>query len=298
MFLRLVHLLLLVVHVVAQTPDSEVSGSVAQQVVQPELKANTPNVEVDNNEEDDEDNVDEDNVEDDMDERGLRTVDDESELDDEFDDVVDDNGEDDEDGHIEDGEFSEGPVDDVEDNVDERNLRNSKFCHTNKVPKNIWGHLWKLLSKKCKGCRDRRDTICHARHKKHGEFCRTQCRRGFHPSVKRTQCRNGRFHPKWWRCIRNHPRTWQWCPKDHQKGAPFCIHAGTRARECDRTHCCWKRGRGCLMTHFSSSSSVGAIILWVLLGFLLLGAGVFGGAFVLKIKTPKLSVEVVESDDE
>jgi len=286
--------------VVAQTPDSEVSGSVAQQVVQPELKANTPNVEVDNNEEDDEDNVDEDNVEDDMDERGLRTVDDESELDDELDDEVDDNEEDDEDGHIEDGELNEGPDDDVEDNVDERNLRIAGFCRHNRVPKDRWGHLDLKKAKKCRRCRDRRDTICHARHKIHGQFCRTQCKKGFHPSVKRTQCLNGRFHPRWWRCLRNHRRrTWQWCPRDHDKGAPFCIHAGTRSRECDPTHCCWKRGRGCLMKHFSSSSSVGAIILWVLLALLLLGAGVFGGGFVLKIKTPKISGEVVvESDDE
>merc|ERR550537_2045896 len=105
MALGWIHLLLLVVHVVAQTPDSEVSGSVAQQTVQPELEASTPNVKVDNNEEDDEDSV-----EDDMDERDLRTVEDESELDDE----VDDNEEDDPDGHIEDGELNEGPDDDDE----------------------------------------------------------------------------------------------------------------------------------------------------------------------------------------
>merc|ERR1712137_1384781 len=84
------------------------------------------------------------------------------------------------------------------------------------------------------------------------------------------------------------------------KGAPFCIHAGTRSRDCDPTHCCWKRGRGCLMTHFSSSSSVGAVILWVLLALLLLGAGLFGGKMVLKIGTPKIKVagEVDASDDE
>merc|ERR1712137_690407 len=73
-----------------------------------------------------------------------------------------------------------------------------------------------------------------------------------------------------------------------------------RSRECDPTHCCWKRGRGCLMTHFSSSSSVGAIILWVLLALLLLGAGVFGGGIALGIKTPKISVSAGAevSDDE
>merc|ERR1711937_248846 len=68
---------------------------------------------------------------------------------------------------------------------------------------------------------------------------------------------------------------WQWCPRNHQKAAPFCIHAGARPRECDPHKCCWKRGRGCLMRHYSSSSSVGAVILWVLLALLLLGGGLF-----------------------
>merc|ERR1712206_20055 len=86
---------------------------------------------------------------------------------------------------------------------------------------------------------------------------------------------------------------WQWCPRNHQKGAPFCIHAGTRPRECDRRKCCWKRGRGCLMRHYSSSSSVGAIILWVLLAVLLLGGGLAGGYIVVKKKGA-----VAESDDE
>merc|ERR1712063_97209 len=294
---RLIYLLLLAAHVVAEVADSEVSESVAQQIVQPELEANTPNVEVDNQEGDDDD------INDDMDERDLSAVEDESELDDELDDEFDDGEEDNVEGHIEDGELNEGPDDDVEDNVDERNLRRRPgWCWHNKVPKDGWGHLDLKEARKCRRCRDRRDTICHARHKIHGQFCRTQCKKGFHPSVKRTQCLNGRFHPRWWRCLRNHRhrRTWKWCPRDHQKGAPFCIHAGTRSRECDPTHCCWKRGRGCLMTHFSSSSSVGAIILWVLLALLLLGAGVFGGSMALGIGTPKISVSAGAevSDDE
>merc|ERR1712107_920472 len=87
---------------------------------------------------------------------------------------------------------------------------------------------------------------------------------------------------------------WQWCPRNHQKGAPFCIHAGTRPRECDPHKCCWKRGRGCLMRHYSSSSSVGAVILWVLLALLLLGGGLFGGYIVVKKKG---TVDVSEDDE-
>merc|ERR1712137_250458 len=216
-------------------------------------------------------------------------------------DDVDDNEDDDEDGHLEDGELAEGPDDDVEDDMDERNLRREpRFCRRHVVPKDGWGHLNLHEAKKCRRCRDRRDTICHAKHKIHGQYCQTQCRKGFHPSVKRTQCLNGRFHPRWWRCVRNHHhrRSWQWCPRDHQKGAPFCIHADTKSHECNPEKCCWKRGRGCLMKHFSSSSSVGAIIIWVLLALLLLGSGVFGGLFVLKINKRKNTGDAGTSDEE
>jgi len=274
MVLRTIYLLLLVAHAVAQNVGSEFAAQ-------------------DNN------------VEDGMDERNLHTVEDvvqeeEPELDDQnFDDELDDNENDDEDGQVEDGELNEGPDDDVEDEIDERNLRQARFCRNNVVPKDKWGHLDLNKAKKCRRCRDRRNTICHARWKYHGQHCETQCKRGFHPSVRRTQCLNGRFHPRWWRCLRNHHhhRRWQWCPKGHDENTPFCIHAGTRSRDCDPENCCWKRGRGCLMKNFSSSSSVGAVILWVLLGLLLVGGGVLGGFKVLRIGKKKKQ-EVVTSDDE
>merc|ERR1712007_390720 len=100
------------------------------------------------------------------------------------------------------------------------------------------------------------------------------------------------------RNLRN-PYRWQWCPRHHQRDAPFCIHANTRAHDCDPQYCCWKRGRGCLMRHFSSSSSMGAIILWVALALLLLVGGALGGFFVLKMNKRKNKGEVsAESDDE
>merc|ERR1712137_919520 len=104
----------------------------------------------------------------------------------------------------------------------------------------------------------------------------------------RTQCLNGRFHPRWWRCLRNHRhhhRRWQWCPKGNHENTPFCIHANTRSRDCDPQNC-------------SSSSSVGAVILWVLLALLLLGGGVFGGLFVINIGKKNKGEVVVTSDDE
>merc|ERR1712007_30946 len=88
-------------------------------------------------------------------------------------------------------------------------------------------------------------------------------------------------------------------PRDHQKHVPFCIHANPKSYDCNPRKCCWKRGRGCLMKNYASSSSVGAVILWVLFALLLLGGGGFGGWFALKINKRKNKGEAAEeSDDE
>merc|ERR1712007_273722 len=192
-------------------------------------------------------------------------------------------------------EFSEDLDDDIENDSDERNLRRvPRFCWRHEVPKDGLGNIIMKEAKKCHQCRDRRNTFCnHRRWVVHGEFCKPQCRRGFHPSVNRVQCLNDRFQR--WKCT----RTWQWCPRDHQKHVPFCIHANTKSYDCNPRKCCWKRGRGCLMKNYASSSSVGAVILWVLFALLLLGGGGFGGWFALKINKRKNKGEAAEeSDDE
>merc|ERR1712107_773904 len=87
-------------------------------------------------------------------------------------------------------------------------------------------------------------------------------------------------------------------PKVIWKNTPFCIHKGTRPRDCNPKECCWRRGRGCLMKHYSSSSSVGAVIIWVLLALLLLGGGLLGGFFVVKMGTRKNAGEVTSASDD
>jgi len=185
-------------------------------------------------------------------------------------------------------EMDDGDLDTQE--MDDRNLRREpKFCRQHVVPKDKFGHLNLEEAKKCRQCRDRRNTICHKRHVLHGQHCETQCPKGHHPAVSSTQCLNGRFHPHYWHCVRDR-RVWEWCPsKDHKEyeDVPWCVHAGTQKHHCPSSDCCWLHGRGCVMKHFSSSSSLGAIVLWSLLGLLLVIGGGVGVYFCTKKKKKK-----------
>jgi len=182
-------------------------------------------------------------------------------------------------------EMDDGDLDTKE--MDGRNLRTEpKFCRENVVPKDQFGHLNLKEAKKCWKCTDRLNTACHKPHVFHGEYCETQCPRGHHPAVTTTQCLNGHFHPHSWHCLRDH-QVWEWCPSKHRKDfedVPWCIHANTQRHHCSSSDCCWLHGRGCVMKHFSSSSSYGAIVLWVLLGLLLVVAGGVGVYFLTKKK--------------